>query len=328
MQISRNLRRVIPLVLLVTLFAASGANCNQWVRSYSQPRTLPEAATLDQIVGRINSNAAKVQSLEANSATVSTGALSVRANIALQTPRRLRLVASGPLASGPVLDLGSNDELFWLWTKQNQQPALFFCRHDQYAMSNARQIMPVEPSWLLEAIGLVHIDTSQPIEGPWSVGRERVQIRSRQASMLGDLSKVTVVNAWDGTVLEQHLYDPQGQLLATARNARYQHDPVSGAALPRATDLQFPTAQISLHLDVTDWRVNTIAPDNLTLWTKPVYPGYPDVDLADPNLRFAIPGAPPPASGAAPPGAGVPPAAAGISPSAPVPAAGLPLPRR
>jgi len=310
MQTGHKLRHVSWLAVVVIVFAASGANCNQWVRSYTQPRTLPEAATVEQIVNTINSNTAKVQSLQANSATLSAGGapMSLRADFALQTPRRLRLQASGPVAGGKELDLGSNDELFWLWLRSNPQPALFFCRHDQYAMSNARQIMPVEPSWLLEAVGLVHIDTSQPIEGPSSVGKQRVQIRSRQISTLGGLSKVTVINAWDGTVMEQHLYDPQGQLLATARNARYQRDPVSGANLPCSTDLEFPTAGLSLHLDVTSWLVNTIPPDNLALWIKPIYPGSPEVDLADPNLRFAVPGVPPS--------------------SAPVPAAGSAMPRR
>lgn len=309
MQTGRKLQHAPWLAALVVVFAASGANCNQWVRSYTQPRALPEAATVEQIVNTINTNTAKVQSMQASSATLSAAGapMSLRAEIDLQTPRRLRLQASGSL-TGKELDLGSNDELFWLWFRQNPQPALFFCRHDQYAMSNARQIMPVEPSWLLEAIGLVHIDTSQPIEGPSSVGSQRVQIRSRQISTLGELSKVTVINAWDGTVLEQHLYDPQGQLLASARNGRYQRDPISGANLPRATDLQFPTAGLSLHLDVSSWLVNTIPPDDLARWTRPVYPGAPDVDLADPNLRFAVPGGPP-------------------SP-APIPAAGRPMSRR
>ena len=310
MQTCRKLRHAPWLAALIVVFASSGANCNQWVRSYTQPRTLPEAATVEQIVNAINSNSAKVQSLQASSATLSVAGapMSLRAEIAAQTPRRLRLQASRPVAGGTELDLGSNDDLFWLWFRGNPQPALFFCRHDQYALSNARQIMPVEPSWLLEAVGLVHIDTSQPIEGPASVGSQRIQIRSRQISTLGELSKVTVINAWDGTVMQQHLYDPQGQLIASATNARYQRDPISGANLPRSTDLQFPTAGLSLHLDVTSWLVNTIPPDNLALWTKPVYPGYPDVDLADPNLRFAVPGVPPS--------------------SAPVPAAGLPMPRR
>src|SRR4029077_11724827 len=107
-------------------------------------------------------------------------------------------------------------------------------RHDQFAMSNARQIMPVEPEWLLEAVGLARIDTTQPIEGPTPVGNMRLQLRSHQPSTLGDLTKVTVVDAWDGTVLEQHLYDPAGQRLATAITSSYKRDPISGAALPKS----------------------------------------------------------------------------------------------
>ena len=158
--------------------------------------------------------------------------------------------------------------------------------------------MPVEPEWLLEAVGLVRLDTSQPIEGPTPVGSGRLQIRSRQPSLMGPLEKVTVVDAWDGTVLEQHLYDPRQQLLATARTSRYKRDPISGAALPRSIELQWPTMALSLRLEIVDWQVNTIAPDNMTLWTKPVYQGYPETDLANPNVQFVPPGnAPaPPAS--------------------------------
>jgi hypothetical protein len=283
------------LAVLLTLFAGSGASCNQWMRSYTQPRTLPEAATLDEIVGGINGNTAKVQSLQATQATVSLpGAPALRSNVAVQSPRRLRLIAYGPLGGGPELDLGSNDELFWLWIRQNQPPTMFVGRHDQFAMSNARQIMPVEPEWLLEAVGLAKIDTTLPIEGPTPVGNLRLQIRSHQSGMLGDLTKVTVIDAWDGTVLEQHLYDPQGQRLATAITRNYKRDPQSGAALPKSIEVQWPTAGVSFHLDVSDWLVNTIAPDNMALWTKPVYQGYPERDLADPSLRFVVPGAAPP----------------------------------
>jgi hypothetical protein len=46
---------------------------------------------------------------------------------------------------------------------------------------------------------------------------------------------------------------------------------------------------MSFHLDVNDWAVNAIPAENLLLWSKPEYPGYPNVDLADPNLRFTVP---------------------------------------
>jgi hypothetical protein len=305
-------RALSGLVLLIGLFATSGANCNQWVRTYTQPRVLPESATLAQIVTVVNDNTAKVEghSLQATQASLSIKGVptSLRTSLALQSPNRLRLQANTPI-TGPELDLGSNDELFWLWVRQNKPPALFFCRHDQFAFSNARQIMPVEPEWLIEAVGLVHFNPAEPLEGPFPVHGDRVEIHSRKPSMMGDLRKITVVDQWDGTVVEQDLYTPDGKLLALSRTSRYKHDPLSGAALPHSVDVEWPTSELSFHLDVTDWVVNAIPPDNVSLWTKPEYPGYPNVDLADPHIQFLPAGAPPPVNRAAartyPPGAAV-----------------------
>ncbi len=70
------------LTLILLVFVAGGANCNQWVRSYSQPRMLPETATLDQIVTLVNDNANRVQSLQATQATLSVpGAPPLRARL-------------------------------------------------------------------------------------------------------------------------------------------------------------------------------------------------------------------------------------------------------
>jgi hypothetical protein len=281
------------LALLMLLFAAGGASCNQWVRGYTQPRMLPAAATLDQIVSLVNDNANRVQSLQSTQASLSLpGAPTLRASVALAPPRRLRLRASS--ITGPELDLGSNDELFWLWVSRYQPPQTFMCRHDQFAMSNARQIMPVEPEWLVDAAGLARFDTTQPLEGPFPVHGDRVEIRSHRATAVGEVTQITVVDQWEGTVVEQDVYNPQGQLLAVARASSFQRDAASGATLPRSIDVQWPTTQLSFHLDITGWVVNSIPADNLTYWAKPEYPGYPNIDLADPHLQFAVPGRAPP----------------------------------
>ncbi len=299
----------LRLLIAITLISASGATCQQFARQYYQPRTLPPSATLSQIMTTVNDNTGRVQSLQSTQATLSvTGApVNLRANVALQSPTRLRLRADGPLGSGPQLDLGSNDELFWLWVKENRPPAMFFCTHDRFAMSSARQIMPVEPEWLIEAVGLVRFDPNEAHEGPRPVGGGRVEIRSHRPSASGDLTRIVIVDEWDGTVLEQHLYDAGGQRIASALTSKYKRDPISGAALPHSIEVQWPTAQMSFHLDVNDWQVNAIPADNIALWAKPEYPGYPDIDLADPNLRFTLP------ANAAVPAAFIPPATSNVS---------------
>jgi hypothetical protein len=293
MDVTRSWKTLLALLLL---FATSGANCRQYVRQYTQPRILPEAATLEQIAEKVNGNTARVVSAQSTQATLKTdGIPAVKANIALQAPRRLRVQAS---AFGPQLDMGSNDELFWVWIKQNEPPAVFVCRHDQFAASSARQIMPIEPERLLEAIGLPHIDPTLVLSGPTQVGAQRLEIISRQPSTVGELKKITIIDAWDGMVLEQHVYDQLGAHLATSLTSRYKHDPTTGAAMPRSIEIRWPTAKMAFNLEVTDWVINRIPPENTALWTLPQPEGTPIVDLADPSIRFMDPNAP---AGARPP---------------------------
>jgi hypothetical protein len=282
-------RSLLSLSILALLFAAGGSAC-PWMRTAEiLPVTLPETATLDQLVAAVNANTARVTSLSANQATISLpGAPAVPVSLAVEPPLRFRLLARTAL-TGPEVDLGSNDELFWIWVRRNPPPALYYCRHDQFAISAARQIMPVEPQWIAEAIGLPRFDPADLPRGPTPVGAGRVQIQSVRHSSIGDLTKVTVLDPARGIVLEQDLYDPTAHLLAASRTSDHRRDPVTGAILPRHIEIDYPSAQLTMKIDIGDLQVNTLGPQNAALWTKPVYAGYQDVNLADPN-QFAQPG--------------------------------------
>jgi hypothetical protein len=64
---------------------------------------------------------------------------------------------------------------------------------------------------------------------------------------------------------------------------------VSGAILPRHIEIEYPSAQLTMKIDIADLQVNTLGPQSAALWTKPQYAGYPDRNLADPSV-FAQPG--------------------------------------
>lgn len=138
-------RRRLLLLVFVGLLGLSGASCPQFLQQYvyQQPRLLPAPPampTLAQVIEVVDRNNAQIQSFVANNATVSgPGLPSLRATVAFQRPRRFGLRAEVSGFTGPELDLGSNDELFWFWVRREQPPALYFCRHDQFAMSPARQ---------------------------------------------------------------------------------------------------------------------------------------------------------------------------------------------
>ena len=280
-------KSLASLVVLCGLMGLCGMSCPSRSSQEFLPPLLPPQATLELIMGEINANTAKVVSIQSMQGTLSIpGAPSLPMNLVLQPPLQLRLRASTVL-TGPELDLGSNPELFWLWVRRQQPPAVYYCRHDQFAASAARQIMPVEPDWLFEAMGLVRFSPADQPRGPYPVGKSRLQIQSTHHGALGDLRKITVVDDLRGVVLEQHLYDAHNARVASAFTSNFHRDPVSGAILPRHIEIQYPSTQFDLKIDLADIEVNTLGPANVQLWVKPEYPGYPNVNLADPNLPVA-----------------------------------------
>jgi hypothetical protein len=250
---------------------------------------LPPTPTLAQVMQVVNDNSAKVTSLYTTEASISVPLMpALHANIALERPRRFRLRADTAL-TGPEVDLGSNPELFWFWVKRTQRDdpkAVYFCSHANFANSPAKKMLPVEPEWLIEALGVTTFDPAGQHRGPIPVGGGRLQVQTSLTTPSGPMTKVTVVDEARGLVLEQHLYDAQGQRVASALTSQHAADPVSGAVLPRHIEIQWPATQFSMKIELRELQVNQLAGDPQQLWSIPDYPGWPPFDLGQPGLQF------------------------------------------
>lgn len=289
------------LLLSTLLVSASGASCPQmlYFNRPAGPRVLPVGATMNDVIQVVNTNTSRVQSVYTERATISGPLmLSLRAKVALERPRRLHLWAD-TMMTGPEVDLGSNDEMFWFWAKRMPPPAVFFCRHDQFALSAARNLLPVEPEWLFDAFGLTTFDPNVQHHGPTLVGG-RLRIDSPLETVNGPMSKVTFLDESQGWILAQHLYDSQSRLVVSVISSRHWRDPATGAVLPTRIELQTPATanatSYSLQLDMHDLQVNKLPPSP-QLWTMPSIAGYPPMNLADPNLRVAPPAGTPVSNG-------------------------------
>jgi hypothetical protein len=280
-------------LIAVGLFALSGSNCTRtftlpWTNPL--PRVLPANPTAEQIVQTVNQRSAQIQSLSSNSASISgSGFPTLGANLAYQRPNLLRLRAGTGL-TGSEVDLGSNDQLFWFWVRRNQPPGVYFCRHDQFATSRVRQTMPIEPRWLIEALGVAPFDPALPHQGPYPdpVKPGRLQMRTVRETPEGPLTKVTVLDSGSALIMEQHYLDARGQVLASAVAEGYRRDALSGLYLPQTITLNSPAAQFSMRINLAGLEVNRLSGNPAELWAMPSYPGSPPVDLCSPG--FAPPG--------------------------------------
>ena len=274
--------RLLMLWVMLSLLAASGASCPRRFQTTGPqaPIAFTQPPALNQLITTINANTERVQRMKAEGATLSiSGVPTLKAQLALERPLRLRLIAGLGL-TGTELDLGSNDEFFWMWAKRNQPPAVYYARHQDVANGASQNILPIPPSWLIEALGLVQLDPNGAWEGPYQRGQGRLEIRTRVKQPAGEWIKVYVVDDQRGLILEQHVYDGAGQLLATALASAHAFNAANQVTLPRKIDIQLPPAQMSFSLEVDGYTINATDGDSPQLWELPQIEGTPMVPLA------------------------------------------------
>jgi len=273
------------LLLLLCLFVFGGAGCPQTLQRYANPlpRVLPPNPTLEQVIAAVNRNNSQIHSFSSSRASISgAGFPTLGASVAFERPRRFRLRAGTGLI-GTELDLGSNDEVFWAWMRRNEPPAVYFARHDQFALSPARRSVPFEPQWLVEAMGIVEIDPALPHQGPTAMPNDRLRIDTILNTPDGPMTKTLVIDGSQGWVLEQHLFDAQRRLVASSVAGGHRRDPLSGLVMPTTVSLNCPSAQWRMRIDLGNVEINRSVGDPGALWSMPSYPNAPLVDLCAPG---------------------------------------------
>jgi len=272
------------LLVVVGLFALSGASCPNMLRPQAPPlpRALPPSPTLDQLIQVVNGNNSRIQSFYTGHATVSgPGIPALSTRIAFWRPRFFRLISSD--LTGQEIDLGSNPDFFWYWVRRAQPPAIYFCRHDQFANSPARHAIPVQPDWLIEALGVSEIDPGLPHQGPFPLQGDRLELRTIRETPDGPVTKVTIIDGAQGWILEQHILNAQGITMASAVASGHRRDPLSGLVMPGVVVVNCPSAQFSIRIDLGAVEINRLSGNTASLWNMPQIPGTPAVDLANLN---------------------------------------------
>ena len=281
-------RPLLSLIILLVLFTAGGASCPNVLHQYVDPLppALSEAPSLAEVIQVVNANSDKIRSFRTDDATIKIDGIaipSLKTSIVYQQSKRFRLKADTPLVSGTEVDLGSNDELFWFWIKRNRPKNLYWCRHDHFKNSRARRVLPVDPAWLIEALGVARLDPRGEHRGPERQADGSLKVWTRLRTPAGDMTKVTIIDSLRGWVREQHLYDAQDRLIASAVASGHVSVPVDGnsanrVVLPQQINIQWPAAELSMKIDMGNVQINQldVSPE---MWNKPSYSGWTDVDL-------------------------------------------------
>ncbi len=124
-------------------------------------RELPKT-TPDQFVTYLNDHADRLQSITNADVRVTARDRSIpmpplRGTLVASQPRNFRMVGDAAMAA--KVDLGSNDQQFWVYAKvPTVDPMFVFASHSDFEAGKAKIPggIPFEPEWVMQAFGMAH----------------------------------------------------------------------------------------------------------------------------------------------------------------------------
>lgn len=247
-------------------------------RAAPEPCVLTPDATPEEIVNVLNDNITKLYAWRSTDVKISMrGVPSLKAVMAVESPRKLRLIVRSLVAD--EVDLGSNPERFWFWMKRSEMRGILTASYDDVAEGRPMGPVPFQPDWLIETLGVVPFAAAEfhMHELPGSQPR-RVQFVADEVTPQGKrVHRTMLVDACHGLVLEHSLREPSGRVVARATLRNYQREP-SGVRMPHRIDLHWPDSEVDLTLEIGAIEVNPAAISEQT-WSMPSYPNSPVIDL-------------------------------------------------
>ena len=159
------------MALLLTgfaLVALASTGCDalkrvgSWTRSPANTAPL-EARDAQQFVSYLNQQAAALRSIRYDDVSVSArgpdGPMPrlTEGTLACAKPRYFRMMSGHLLTSGSEVDLGSNDQEFWIFMKR-PSPTMLYSSHEDFASGRSTLPIPFETDWVLQALGMKEYD--------------------------------------------------------------------------------------------------------------------------------------------------------------------------
>jgi hypothetical protein len=290
------LRLTVMLLVCVSLAGSTGCmRIGIWKpREPSLSKVDPPLgpdATAEEILARVNQNAYSeyspdgLRAYRSDSVTVRMSGVpaAMRASLVVEAPRNLRLRVAHPVTGGEAVDLGSNDEKFWVWIKESPQQNVITCSHDHVAA--AAKVcplpLPFRPDWLMEVLGVTPISGSGYEVRRTNAKSPIVELVSVQRTPdQQPIRRIVKIDTVHGVVLEHRVETLEGTKIAKAVLFRHYRDPSTRLILPRQINIDWPIdgqpLALSLEFNAIDFNTQ---PESVAMWTPPQMADYPELDI-------------------------------------------------
>lgn len=302
-------KRKLSFALLLTLFfmsIATGTSCAQLFDNFAfdlfKPKrggfsTTPKLPTQVELLEIQKSRSQLVKQLQASVSVKMTGAPKIKGTIQVEFPERLRLKAGFLGLSELGIDVGSNDELFWIWLKasSSEQPeVMYYAGHRDYDRSALRLSIPLDPKWLLDGLGLSQFSAQDRHVGPFARPDGKIELMTEKQSPAGLQRVVTLFDARSFVIVQQALYNSEDKLVAYMNSSDYQAVNTNGRPIDIPKKIKVvmveangETAEITIQLGRIS--LDPLYGDPQKMWSLPRADGVAKVNLASELSVPALP---------------------------------------
>jgi hypothetical protein len=288
-----------PTILALAAFVA-GTGCHAGLSGNTAKQEPPiprETVTVKRFIDQHNKNASAVKSLSAQpriEALADGSRHRVNGLMDMERPRGFRLNIRSSGMGAQVADIGSNEQEFWFWVKDNKDKAVYFC--DYKDVNSSQLAVTYQPDWIIEALGLREIDPREAATIAASKLSDKpgllVLTQARRDNHGQMITKETIVDEATGHIKEHRLWaGAKKDLLAKATVDHYARHILketdanpSGSQidLPEKFRLEWVAEKFALDVTMDKVKVNPQFPKEMreAKFTEPSFPGTNRINLA------------------------------------------------
>jgi len=262
-------------------------------------------ATLEDLVSRINTEAAKVQTLDANvnidttvggsKKGVVTDYQQISGYVLIRRPDMIRMIGLFPLVRNKAFDMVSDGAQFKLWIPVKNK---FYVGHNEVVKPAANPLQNLRPQVIYEALLLHPIDSAKDIavleaDNPVEFDEKTKQVRVLSTYVVDVLQKGTdgkyylqrkvIFDRQDLIPDHQIFYDKQGTVVTDATYSAFKY--YNDVRVPTIIEIKRPQENYDITIAITKATVNGAIKDEQFALEQP--PGSQLVDLDQPPVNAA-----------------------------------------
>lgn len=215
-----------------------------------------------EFVKRYNQNIQKIRTLIYKKIIVrfqKSIFLKAKADLFFKKNNNVRIIINGLMSK--QMDIGSNEEIFWFWSKHIDPPCYYYSNHNDLGKTCLKT--PLNPDWLIESMGLKEISI-QDIEFV-EINGEKGLKQNKFGTFGEKINVFTLIDLEKDIVLKRYLCDSENNVIASVDYVDYLS--IHGINIPNKLEISWFDEEIFMTWDITDIEVNIEIPAET--WSMP-----------------------------------------------------------